>query len=269
MTQHAGGGAEGGKIRGSSRRSTFLFVDLAGSERIDRSGMVSGSGRAEAIRINKSLPSLGRVVKALTRKENHVPYRESLLTVLLKDSLAGRSVMGVIICVASETEHLEESRSSLRYGARMARVESAPVAALERDSGEERASLEQSLDGVQAELRILAERGHGGRFGGGGAPSERKSFETNVARLGKAEAKVARLKQNLLEANARGAGCGDPDKVGRALKEAQFEASNMRDIVLRQKSIKNFWIEPTPGFVKKEAELREIEAKLLLLGASG
>ena len=268
MTQHAGGGAEGGKVRGSSRRSTFQFVDLAGSERIAKSGMVSGSGRSEAIKINKSLSSLGRVVKALTRKERHVPYRESVLTVLLKDSLAGRSVMGVVICVASETEHLEESRTSLQYGARMARVESAPVAAQERNFEEDRASLERVLNGLKAELRKLAERGHGGRFGGGGAPSEQKSFETNVTRLGKAEAKVARLKQNLLEANARGAGCGDPDKVGRMLKEAQFELSNIRDIVLRQKSIKNFWIEPTPGFVKKEAEIREIEAKLLLLGAS-
>ena len=129
---------ESGKARSGSQTSKFLFVDLAGSERIGKSG-VSGAGRQEAIKINKSLTALGRVVKALTRKETHVPYRKSLLTVLLKDSLSGRSVMGVVICVASEPSHVEETICSLRYGARLARVKSSPVAAVESNTEEEEA----------------------------------------------------------------------------------------------------------------------------------
>ncbi len=255
-----------GKVPGGSQTSKFQFVDLAGSERIGKSG-VAGAGRQEAIKINKSLTALGRVVKALTRKETHVPYRESLLTVLLKDSLSGRSVMGVVICVASEPSHVEETLCSLRYGARMARVKSAPVAAVESNTEEEEAFMKESLLVVQAELLDLKARGHGGRFGAGAVSSERKAFENNVERLGKAEVKVARLKEDLLEVNAKNGGSSSTRNTTRALSEAQFEASNLRDIVLRQKSIKNFWIEPTPGYVKKTAEAREIEAKLSLLGA--
>ena len=259
---------ESGKARSGSQTSKFLFVDLAGSERIGKSG-VSGAGRQEAIKINKSLTALGRVVKALTRKETHVPYRKSLLTVLLKDSLSGRSVMGVVICVASEPSHVEETICSLRYGARLARVKSSPVAAVESNTEEEEAFMKESLLVAQAELLDLKARGLGGRFGAGAVSSERKAFENNVERLGKAEAKVARVKEDLLEVNARNGGSSSSarDTRSRALKEAQFEASNLRDIVLRQKSIKNFWIEPTPGYVKKAAEAREIEAKLSLLGA--
>ena len=254
-----------GKVRGGSQTSTFQFVDLAGSERIKKSE-VAGAGRQEAIKINKSLTALGRVVKALAGKETHVPYRESLLTVLLRDSLSGQSVMGVVICVASEPSHVEETLCSLRYGARMARVKSTPVAAVESNTEEEEAFMKESLLVVQAELLDLKARGLGGRFGAGAVLSERKAFNSNVERLGKAEAKVAQYREDLLEVNARTSSSSSKrDATSRALREAQFEASNLRDIVLRQKSVKNFWIEPTPGYVKKAAEAREIESKLLLL----
>ena len=171
--------------------------------------------------------------------------------------------------MASEPSHVEETICSLRYGARLARVKSSPVAAVESNTEEEEAFMKESLLVAQAELLDLKARGLGGRFGAGAVSSERKAFENNVERLGKAEAKVARVKEDLLEVNARNGGSSSSarDTRSRALKEAQFEASNLRDIVLRQKSIKNFWIEPTPGYVKKAAEAREIEAKLSLLGA--
>ena len=93
--------------------SKFLFVDLAGSERIGRSG-VQGAGQAEAIGINDSLTTLGRVVNALVKKQAHVPYRESPLTMLLRDSLAGKAVVRVVICVAAGVEHAEETVCSLK-----------------------------------------------------------------------------------------------------------------------------------------------------------
>lgn len=64
----------------------LVLVDLAGSERVNRSG-VQKEQLTEAQNINKSLSALGDVIGALTNKSGHVPFRNSTLTFLLKDSL--------------------------------------------------------------------------------------------------------------------------------------------------------------------------------------
>jgi kinesin family protein C2/C3 len=64
----------------------LVLVDLAGSERVGRSGVVKEQ-LTEAQNINKSLSALGDVIGALTSKAAHVPFRNSTLTFLLKDSL--------------------------------------------------------------------------------------------------------------------------------------------------------------------------------------
>jgi Kinesin motor domain len=66
----------------------LTLVDLAGSERIKESGVV-GSQRKESIHINKDLFVLGKVVASLHERSGHVPYRDSKLTRLLRDSLGG------------------------------------------------------------------------------------------------------------------------------------------------------------------------------------
>ena len=50
------------------------------------------------------------------------------------------------------------------------------------------------------------------------------------------------------------------------MKSRQLEEQNYHDIVLRQKMIRGFWIEKTPQYVKKEAELQNLEARVQLLG---
>lgn len=62
------------------------LVDLAGSERVDRSE-VTGDRLKEAQHINKSLSALGDVIFALSKKNPHVPYRNSKLTQVLQSSL--------------------------------------------------------------------------------------------------------------------------------------------------------------------------------------
>ncbi|VAH01322.1 unnamed protein product [Triticum turgidum subsp. durum] len=75
------------------------LVDLAGSENISRSGARDGRAR-EAGEINKSLLTLGRVINALVEHSGHVPYRDSKLTRLLRDSLGGKTKTCIIATIS-------------------------------------------------------------------------------------------------------------------------------------------------------------------------
>lgn len=77
----------------------LYLVDLAGSENITRSGAVEQRAK-EAGNINKSLLTLGRVITALVEGQGHVPYRDSKLTRLLRDSLGGRTKTCIIATIA-------------------------------------------------------------------------------------------------------------------------------------------------------------------------
>lgn len=108
-------------------RSKLNFVDLAGSERIE----ATGAGREaktsrEASYINKSLTFLEQVVVALAdARRDHVPYRSSKLTHLLKDSLGGssHSQATLVACVWPQQTHLQQTMHTLRFAARMGRVQ--------------------------------------------------------------------------------------------------------------------------------------------------
>ena len=82
--------------------STLQLVDLAGSERQSQTGNVASK---ESIEINKSLMTLRQVITALTEQKtvedanNYVPYRDSKLTCLLRQSLGGNSFCLMIACL--------------------------------------------------------------------------------------------------------------------------------------------------------------------------
>ena len=100
--------------------SRFHFVDLAGSERAQRTGN-QGERFKESISINSGLLALGNVISALAerRKDKHVPYRESKLTRLLKDSLGGNSRTLMITCLSPALADLDENINSLKYSERV------------------------------------------------------------------------------------------------------------------------------------------------------
>ncbi|KAL2090384.1 hypothetical protein ACEWY4_015072 [Coilia grayii] len=99
--------------------SRINLVDLAGSERC-ASAQTSGDRLREGASINKSLLTLGKVISALseqaqTRKSVFIPYRESVLTWLLKESLGGNSKTAMIATISPAGSNVEESLSTLRY----------------------------------------------------------------------------------------------------------------------------------------------------------
>ncbi|KAG0478665.1 hypothetical protein HPP92_013384 [Vanilla planifolia] len=101
------------------------LVDLAGSENISRSGAREGRAR-EAGEINKSLLTLGRVITALVEHLGHVPYRDSKLTRLLRDSLGGRTKTCIIATVSPSVHCLEETLSTLDYAHRAKNIKNRP-----------------------------------------------------------------------------------------------------------------------------------------------
>lgn len=99
--------------------SKLHLVDLAGSERISKS-QVEGNLLNEAKYINLSLTYLEQVIIALNERgkggnRQHIPYRNSLMTTLLKDSLGGNCKTVMIATVSSENDNIEETLSTLRF----------------------------------------------------------------------------------------------------------------------------------------------------------
>lgn len=99
------------------------FVDLAGSERVEKSG-ASGDRLREAQHINRSLSALADVVEALARRSRgekaaHIPYRNSRLTTMLRDSLGGESKALMFVNVSTLRKNLSETVSSLRFASKV------------------------------------------------------------------------------------------------------------------------------------------------------
>ena len=111
--------------------SKFLFVDLAGSERIKKT-QSEFMKAAEAKNINMSLTTLGRCIQALKvskGKDAFIPFRESSLTMLLKNSLTGNCRTCLIVTIAEEPDMIPESASSLRFGVSCGRLKTKVSAA--------------------------------------------------------------------------------------------------------------------------------------------
>ncbi|XP_049855904.1 kinesin-like protein KIF13A isoform X3 [Schistocerca gregaria] len=107
--------------------SRMSLVDLAGSERAVKTGAV-GDRLKEGSNINKSLTTLGLVISKLAdqamgkNKDKFVPYRDSVLTWLLKDNLGGNSKTVMVATVSPAADNYEETLSTLRYADRAKRI---------------------------------------------------------------------------------------------------------------------------------------------------
>jgi len=108
------------------RVARMHLVDLSGSERIGKTG-TDGKLKREAININLGLHFLERVIICLNRKikgENIViPYRESLMTMVLRDSLGGNCKTRMIATTSSFPFDVDESISTCKFAMRVAAVQ--------------------------------------------------------------------------------------------------------------------------------------------------
>ncbi|KAL3665129.1 hypothetical protein V7S43_009761 [Phytophthora oleae] len=106
-------------------RSKLHLVDLAGSERAHKTG-AKGQLLREAAYINTSLHYLEMVIVALheknTKGRTHIPYRNSMMTSVLRDSLGGNCKTVMVATVSPEKDQTDESVSTCRFAQRVARV---------------------------------------------------------------------------------------------------------------------------------------------------
>lgn len=145
----------------TERSSRIRLVDLAGSERA-KATEATGQRLREGSNINKSLTTLGRVIAALADpkagrggkagrgKDMVVPYRDSILTWLLKDSLGGNSKTAMIACIAPSD--YDETLSTLRYADQAKRIRTRAVVNQDQISSAER---DAQIAAMAEEIRML------------------------------------------------------------------------------------------------------------------
>ncbi|XP_076232414.1 kinesin-like protein KIF12 isoform X1 [Calliopsis andreniformis] len=116
-----------------SKQGKINFVDLAGSE-MTKKTQSEGKTLEEANNINKSLMVLGYCISSLSdgkKKGVHIPYRDSKLTKLLADSLAGNGVTLMIACVSPARSNASETLNTLRYAARVKKIRTKPIVVMD------------------------------------------------------------------------------------------------------------------------------------------
>ncbi|KAL4560561.1 hypothetical protein LXL04_032714 [Taraxacum kok-saghyz] len=133
------------------------LVDLAGSENILRSGAREGRAR-EAGEINKSLLTLGRVINALVDHSGHVPYRDSKLTRLLRDSLGGKTKTCIIATVSPSIHSLEETQNTLDYAFRAKSIKNRPEVNYKVVKSVAVKELYTEIDSLKQELHATREK---------------------------------------------------------------------------------------------------------------
>lgn len=147
----------------TERTARIRLVDLAGSERA-KATEATGARLREGSNINKSLTTLGRVIAALAdnssgpavgkrvgrKAKDMVPYRDSILTWLLKDSLGGNSKTAMIACISPSD--YDETLSTLRYADQAKRIRTRAIVNQDSVSAAER---DAQITAMQETIRAL------------------------------------------------------------------------------------------------------------------
>ncbi|PWY66115.1 kinesin-domain-containing protein [Aspergillus heteromorphus CBS 117.55] len=212
----------------TERTARIRLVDLAGSERA-KSTEATGQRLREGSNINKSLTTLGRVIAALAdpkpgrpgkrKVKDVVPYRDSILTWLLKDSLGGNSKTAMIACISPSD--YDETLSTLRYADQAkrirtrARVNQDHLSAAERDK--QIAEMAETIRTLQLSVSL--------------ATANRRENENQNERLEEYQQKVEKL-QRLMEETKMVSEC--------KIRQLQTENEAMRNhLKLALDSIRN------------------------------
>ncbi|XP_015961465.1 kinesin-like protein KIN-UB [Arachis duranensis] len=165
------------------RKSKLVVVDLAGSERVHKSGS-EGHMLEEAKSINLSLSSLGKCINALAENSAHVPFRDSKLTRMLRDSFGGTARTSLIVTIGPSPRHRGETSSTILFGQRAMKVENMLKIKEEFDYKSLSRKLEVQLD------KLIAEN-----------ERQQKAFDDEVEKINlEAQCRIAEVERNFADA---------------------------------------------------------------------
>jgi len=151
-----------GRLLGSNqvKKSKLHMVDLAGSERVSKTA-VDGTVLGEACAINLSLHFLERVIIALHQKritgkaDSHIPYRDSMITSFLKDSLGGNCRTVMIAALSMDIRSLDETISTMRFSQRVGMIKNSATINLSMDPDSVIKRLKLQVKQLEEENRVL------------------------------------------------------------------------------------------------------------------
>lgn len=180
---------------GSVKTGKLNLADLAGSEKVGKTGAV-GETLDEAKKINQSLSALGNCINALTKqKRGHVPFRDSKLTFILRESLGGNSKTTLVVNCSPDKFNIDETISTLQFAQRAKMIKNSVsvnkqrsveelnqiIAKLTKEISQLKMYIQglghavpKALDSVDNELDAQLKQSNGG---GGEGESERESVD--------------------------------------------------------------------------------------------
>ncbi|EAY13358.1 Kinesin motor domain containing protein [Trichomonas vaginalis G3] len=141
-------------------KSQINFVDLAGSEKFGSLEGEVDQRKREARAINMSLHNLQQVIIGLNEKRSHIPFRDSVLTRFLKDSLIGNVKTSMIATISTNKNHIPESISTCRFGESVAEIQT------KTSINEMEMSPKEVIERLRSEVARLREELASVRFGG-------------------------------------------------------------------------------------------------------
>merc|ERR1719500_193616 len=178
------------------------LVDLAGSESLNKTGAV-GSRFEEAKKINLGLTVLNRVITGLSKRQGHIPYRDSVLTKVLKESLEAHCYVSMLACVSPSSGDVQETVNTLRFSNEAKNLKTNPLPASLLDSC--RASAARKRAAGLGILSTPLNRGNNTIHGltPNSGQNKRPAFNRTIGTPGKR----AKMEQSYVR--GREAGCGN------------------------------------------------------------
>jgi hypothetical protein len=207
-------------MKGTQKISVINLVDLAGSEKIGQSG-ATGKVADEAKAINLSLTTLRKVFDVLIdnskirNKKNHrlPPFRESVLTYCLSDSLGGNSRTMMIATISPHSANIDDTIGTLRYALK------AKAIVCDAKVNEERSAV--MMDHMRSEIMALQEKLRSGT--GGGMSSEiQQQIEEREREVELMEEQQRQLQEEMQEMQVK------EQELNQKVKDAEVERAAMQ-----------------------------------------
>ena len=247
----------------SISNAKYMLVDLAGSERIMKSGTIKCEMKAaEARNINTSLTSLGRCITALANC-SFVPYRDSVLTMLLKQSLGGRCVTSVIITGTEDEEMHGETMASIKFGIRCSKVVNKnehEAICSSNNSDEMKSNLMAQLQSVDKELQAIIDSGRAGGINTEFPKSLQQSFMINMEKFKHHKSHLISCTQKLKAGSAKAG-------LQKSKRYEESQVKNLQGILVRSMTT-GVYTDPCPSYMKNVQRRIDIVSTLRGMGAN-